>query len=679
MQISWSASHLLLGIAPEEQPPDHYRLLGLGRLELNADVIVYAAERQSDHLKRYFAGEHRETASALHDAVSAARDCLLDHDSHQIYAGRVQGFDPDSDDLDAKSAWRAFADEFEDAWNRSQALGFDAQHYWLGIPRHQRPASNSRLLGLNEGEQDPEVVQCAAERQISFVRKFASGDKSAEANTLLQQLSRARSTLLRTCASSGPNRDPEPEYADPLDEPIEILPLAPDPEVELLDDSYASDPDWGGSDIIDQPVHHAYMASTQAPAAENSPAVLVRQPSRKGPARFTLRAMAFALLILSSHAAIGFFGYRFLLADPQSEPVAEVAEVETRLGAGRLERTESGRIQSTREQPQGIRSGPSVADLQRESARRAQFAAALARANHADPSKIDSAQLDLAEALASSSGEEGAIRAVRNRVAQWEISLQRNDTRSFLTQLSLLDRRVDQIQQRAEAGSSVAADAQEVLDLVETISKLGGTFPSHSDEAADQATRLSQLAGELLSRITSVDRGEMIEPGGMNEEPATPSLEPTEASEEPQYANSRTWTTTTGLSFEASVSKLGRDHVVLQRTADGREGKFQIDDLVIDDRRTAIVSCFNEQDEEQLQGSQDYVDQIASTPKDASDPLKEHHISFQDSPYGGLWAAVCLSELLGNLISTDRAESSRLPMSNRCESVAQTIPVSVTS
>ena len=35
-----------LGIPPEEQPPDHYRLLGVKPLEENLDAIEHAADRQ---------------------------------------------------------------------------------------------------------------------------------------------------------------------------------------------------------------------------------------------------------------------------------------------------------------------------------------------------------------------------------------------------------------------------------------------------------------------------------------------------------------------------------------------------------------------------------------------------------------------------------------------------------
>ena len=210
--------------------------------------------------------------------------------------------------------------------------------------------------------------------------------------------------------------------------------------------------------------------------------------------------------------------------------------------------------------------------------------------------------------------------------------------------MSSLETQIDQIEKSTEAGNSGDGDAGRVLDLIERVSKLEAAFPNHSDEAADEAAELNQRADALLRAVSSLPREDTTGRDQMTEASPTPKLNPASTNEEPQYATSRTWTTTSGMSFQASVSKLGRDRVVFQRTSDGREGEVQIANLVADDQRSVLVSYFNEQDRDQLQGTQVYVEQIASTPKDASEPLKEHHINFSDSPYGGLWAAVCLVE-----------------------------------
>ena len=48
--------HRWLGIPPKEQPPDHYRLLGLQRFEKRPGVIEAAAEERIDSLDAYVVG-----------------------------------------------------------------------------------------------------------------------------------------------------------------------------------------------------------------------------------------------------------------------------------------------------------------------------------------------------------------------------------------------------------------------------------------------------------------------------------------------------------------------------------------------------------------------------------------------------------------------------------------------
>ncbi len=67
-----------LGIRPEEQPADHYRLLGVSRFEGNAEVIEHAADRQMSHLRSLQTGKFAVQGQAILNQVSRARICLLD-------------------------------------------------------------------------------------------------------------------------------------------------------------------------------------------------------------------------------------------------------------------------------------------------------------------------------------------------------------------------------------------------------------------------------------------------------------------------------------------------------------------------------------------------------------------------------------------------------------------------
>lgn len=193
--------HVLLGIAPEHQPADYYRMLGIEQLEFITDVIRNAAARQIDHLNRHATGDFQTVTKLITNNVLLARDCLLDHDKHLRYAAELQGFEWSPSDPASQADLRSFCTEFDRAWHEAQTTQPDPMHHWLGIPPTQRPVSNFRLLGVSPGEQDLQVIQNSAERQIAFVRKFAIGAHSEEANDLLRQLGRAKSALVRKSGS----------------------------------------------------------------------------------------------------------------------------------------------------------------------------------------------------------------------------------------------------------------------------------------------------------------------------------------------------------------------------------------------------------------------------------------------------------------------------------------------
>jgi len=77
--------HVWLGIPPEEQPPNHYRLLGIKDFEDNSDVIASAADKQMSHLRTFQTGKHGELTQRLLNEVAAARVCLLNPDKKHAY------------------------------------------------------------------------------------------------------------------------------------------------------------------------------------------------------------------------------------------------------------------------------------------------------------------------------------------------------------------------------------------------------------------------------------------------------------------------------------------------------------------------------------------------------------------------------------------------------------------
>lgn len=78
MPDDFDAYHKWLGIPPAEQPPDHYRLLGIQRFETDRDVISGAADRQMAYVRSLQAGQHASLTQELLNELSRARICLLD-------------------------------------------------------------------------------------------------------------------------------------------------------------------------------------------------------------------------------------------------------------------------------------------------------------------------------------------------------------------------------------------------------------------------------------------------------------------------------------------------------------------------------------------------------------------------------------------------------------------------
>lgn len=74
-----------LGIPASEQPPNHYRLLGIELFEEDPDVITAAADRQMGHVKAFATGPYGAHSQLLLNELSKARVCLLNPKLKPIY------------------------------------------------------------------------------------------------------------------------------------------------------------------------------------------------------------------------------------------------------------------------------------------------------------------------------------------------------------------------------------------------------------------------------------------------------------------------------------------------------------------------------------------------------------------------------------------------------------------
>ena len=74
-----------LGIPPKDQPPHHYRLLGIEVFEQDRDVIDAAANRLMGYLKELAVGDEAAHSQKLLNEIARARICLLNEQQKGTY------------------------------------------------------------------------------------------------------------------------------------------------------------------------------------------------------------------------------------------------------------------------------------------------------------------------------------------------------------------------------------------------------------------------------------------------------------------------------------------------------------------------------------------------------------------------------------------------------------------
>ncbi len=90
MQSQFDPYYKWLGIPPEEQPPHHYRLLGIRLLESDRDVISHAVDRLMTHMRTFAGGQHAKLSQTLLNEIAAAKVCLLTPEKKAAYDARLQ-------------------------------------------------------------------------------------------------------------------------------------------------------------------------------------------------------------------------------------------------------------------------------------------------------------------------------------------------------------------------------------------------------------------------------------------------------------------------------------------------------------------------------------------------------------------------------------------------------------
>lgn len=85
MPESFDPYYKWLGIPPKDQPPNHYRLLGVETFESDREVIDSFANRHIEYLQQITDGPHVRDAQRVLNELAAARRCLLDPKKKKAY------------------------------------------------------------------------------------------------------------------------------------------------------------------------------------------------------------------------------------------------------------------------------------------------------------------------------------------------------------------------------------------------------------------------------------------------------------------------------------------------------------------------------------------------------------------------------------------------------------------
>ncbi len=129
-------------------------------------------------------------------------------------------------------------------------MALDPYHSWLGIRPEEQPPTLYRLLGLAPFEDNADVIDSAADRQMAHVRTFQSGKHALLSQRLLAEIAAARICLVDPAKRAEYNSQIRAKMVVPLaraavamaeTSPLPELAIAP-PPVQVVEENPANDP-----------------------------------------------------------------------------------------------------------------------------------------------------------------------------------------------------------------------------------------------------------------------------------------------------------------------------------------------------------------------------------------------------------------------------------------------------
>jgi hypothetical protein len=175
---------------------------------------------------------------------------------------------------------------------------FDPYHKWLAIPPEEQPANHYRLLGLRLFEDDPDVIETSADRQMGHVRRFATGQRGELSQKLLNEISAAKVCLLTPAKRAAYDATIKAQQQAKAVPKAQALPTAQVlPQAQALPQSgYAAQPQLRTRD------EHTASAGFDAPIVSGSRSgrsTLARRKKKSSP------TVAIVLLVATAAVVIG--------------------------------------------------------------------------------------------------------------------------------------------------------------------------------------------------------------------------------------------------------------------------------------------------------------------------------------------------------------------------------------
>ncbi len=237
MSESFDAYRAWLGIPPQEQPPNYYRLLGVRTFEDDPDAIAAAADGQVGSLHAYQAGSLAGVARRLLDEVADAKACLLNPTRKAAY------------DAGLRESMQAEQKRSEEA---------------------ERARSERFLAVLAEKDLLPAELLEGLRRQLSQSKEPVPAEAVAKRLIEAGQLTPALAERLLAAGAEEVSAPVEPEAKKADDRPEPASPEEEDDDLQL-------------APLDDEPRRRLKPAAPKAPARQPTPKTPAQQPTPKPP------------------------------------------------------------------------------------------------------------------------------------------------------------------------------------------------------------------------------------------------------------------------------------------------------------------------------------------------------------------------------------------------------------